>query len=388
MDRTFRGHSGGSRTSPSGTLPVGRRGLLSELWRSTMTTTRLMRIAVLALAAAVAMLTASSLAQRSSQPAAHNKYGLSAPKPRPSGTIRIATYNVLNLFDHVDDPALTGNIDDIDMATDDARCRGIADAILAVDADIIALEEVESLEALTWFRDTYLPDAGYEYLASYDVGYYRGVEQSVISRFPITNAMVRPNLPLDDVQREGPGWSEVPQKYRQGLTVQRSPLMVDVKVSDEYEVTIFAVHHKSGGDFRFQREAEAIRTIEWINEIRMTRPDRNIIVMGDFNAAPWDKSLRLYLEAGLVDTLNHRIIPRWKNASQDEANLYKTHESGRVIDYILMSSAAHRELVIGSPHVYGTLYDEEYDWKTDPYPAGYAADHYPVIIDIMQYDQP
>ena len=92
------------------------------------------------------------------------------------------------------------------------------------------------------------------------------------------------------------------------------------------------------------------------------------------------------LQAGLIDTLAHRIIPRWKDFDPAEPDLYKTHESDRVLDYILLNSAAHRELVIGSAHIYGTLYDENYDWKTDPYPKGYAADHYPVIIDLVPRD--
>ena len=106
--------------------------------------------------------------------------------------------------------------------------------------------------------------------------------------------------------------------------------------------------------------------------------------MGDFNAAPWDKSVRLYFEAGFIDTLAHRSTSR----DQAEARRYKTHESGRVIDFILLNSAAHRELVIGSPHVLGTLYEETFDWRTDPHPPGYAADHYPVIMDLIPRDRP
>ena len=228
----------------------------------------------------------------------------------------------------------------------------------------------------------------YKHLASFDVGYYRGVEQSVMSRFPITHAKVWPNLPLDDVKRTGPGFSEVPAKYRRDLTMQRSPLRVDVRVNGDYELTLFIVHHKSGGDFRFQREAEAIRTIELVDEVRRRDASRNIIVLGDFNAAPWDKSFRLYLQAGLIDVMAHRVIPRWKNADQTEPDLYKTHESNRVLDYILLNSAAHREFVIGSAHVFGTLYDPDYDWRSDPFPKGYAADHYPVIIDLIPRDIP
>jgi endonuclease/exonuclease/phosphatase family metal-dependent hydrolase len=316
----------------------------------------------------------------------NNRFGLAQPRPGAQGSIRVAAYNVLNLFDHVDDPKLQGEHDDIDMATSDDRCRNLAAAIRAADADILALEEVESLECLTWFRDTYLKGMRYEHLASFDAGYYRGVEQSVMSRFPITNAEVWPNLSLDDVRRNGPGFSPVPNQYRRGLTMQRSPLRVDVKVDEDYELTLFIVHHKSGRDFRFQREAEALRTIELVDQVRRQDPSRNIIVLGDFNAAPWDKSFRLYLEAGLIDVMAHRIIPRWKEADETEPNLYKTHESDRVLDYILLSSAAHREFVIGSAQVLGTLYDPDYDWRTDPYPKGYASDHYPVMIDLIPRD--
>ena len=317
---------------------------------------------------------------------AKNRFGLPRPLPRKEGAIRIATYNVLNLFDHEDDPALSGEQDDMKLAASEDRCRALAAAIRAVNADIVALEEVESLSCLRWFRDTYLADMRYAHLASFDVGYYRGIEQSVMSRLPITHAEVWPDLSLDDVKRGGPGFAAVPGKYRRGLTMQRSPLRVDVKVNDDYELTLFIVHHTSGGDYRFQREAEALKTIELIDEARRRDSSRNIIVLGDFNAAPWDKSLRLYLQAGLIDVMAHRIIPRWKDADQTEANLYKTHESNRVLDYILLSSAAHREFVIGSAHVFGTLYDPNYDWREDPFPPGYASDHYPVIIDLIPRD--
>src|SRR5262245_37414615 len=53
---------------------------------------------------------------------AGNKYGLSTPKPRPSGSVRIATYNTLNLFDHVDDPAMQGEFDDIKTPSSNERC--------------------------------------------------------------------------------------------------------------------------------------------------------------------------------------------------------------------------------------------------------------------------
>ena len=38
--------------------------------------------------------------------------------------------------------------------------------------------------------------------------------------------------------------------------------------------------------------------------------------------------------------------------------------------------------------VYGTLTPpSSYDYKKDPQPAGYASDHYPVVIDLIPKDQ-
>ena len=111
-----------------------------------------------------------------------------------------------------------------------------------------------------------------------------------------------------------------------------------------------------------------------------------MIVLGDFNAAPWDKSFRLYLEAGFIDAMAHRLVPRSSSDDREEGNLGKTHESGRVIDYVLFSNAAHHELVPGSAHVFGTPYFPEYDWRTDEPPPGYSSDHYPVIVDLVPVD--
>jgi len=161
----------------------------------------------------------------SQEPAAGSpRFGLPAPLPRTPGSVRLAAYNTLNLFDSVDDPTLSGEFDDIKEPTPPERLEALAKAIRKTDADIIALSEVESLQALTWFRDTYLKDAGYAHLASEDVGYYRGVECSVMSRFPIVEKRVWLKENLNAVKREGEGWAAVPADA--DLTFQRSPLMV------------------------------------------------------------------------------------------------------------------------------------------------------------------
>lgn len=315
-----------------------------------------------------------------------NRFGLSTPRERPAGTIRIATYNILNFFDREDDPGLSGEFDDMKLAATDERAAKLAEAIRAIDADVIALQEVESLGALEWFRDNWLADMGYTHLASIDVGYFRGIECSVMSRFEITQVKVWPDLRIDDELREGPGWTPN-RDSGEPMRFQRSPIMVDVRTDAGYELTLFSIHQKSG-NFRHQREFEALKIMQLVKQREAEDPSRNIVVLGDFNAAPWDKSFRVYLERGMVDTLAHRIIPRWQEDDLTEANLYKTHESDRVLDYILLNRAAYREFVPGSAFVYGTLFPPaDYNWRTDPHPPGYASDHYPVVIDLIPEDR-
>lgn len=314
-----------------------------------------------------------------------NRFGQSAPSPKTPGALRIATYNLLNLADHNDDPALAGEHDDMQYALTKQRGEKLAEAIKAIDADVLALQEIESLEALTWFRDTYLKGMGYDYIASKDVGYYRGFECAVLSRYPLSQVEIWPDADLANLPKPGVGWTEVPGETSK-LGYARSPLKVVVSGPDGYKLLLIVLHHKSGGSYKWHREAESIKTNQLITEFRKADPSANIVVLGDFNAAPWDKSYRLYLENGMIDTLAHRTM---QIKYDPDAPQYKTHESNRVLDYILLNSAAHRELVLGSSHVYGTLMPpDSYNWRTDPHPDGYAADHYPVIADLMPKESP
>ena len=313
-------------------------------------------------------------------PSPHHKFGLSEPMPRLDGTVRLASYNMLNFFDQTDDPSLQGDYDDFGDnpgPSSDERCRELARVIRAIDADILALEEVESEAALAWFRDNYLADMGYNHIASKDVGYYRGIEQSLLSRFPISEVKTWPSADLTRVVRTGGGWDEVPEGMNE-VSFQRSPLCATVTTPDGYELTLFIVHHKAGYN-RWHREAEALQIMKYVGEMNLRDPDRNIIVLGDFNAQPWDRSMQVYFRGGMLDAMtlrNHSL------GHDDASPLRTTHTSGRLIDFILLNHAASGEMVNGSGFILGTS-AEDYDWRNDPIPPGYASDHYPLAIDLV-----
>jgi endonuclease/exonuclease/phosphatase family metal-dependent hydrolase len=349
--------------------------------------------ALLALAF-VSSTTSAQETQRASRPSIQPldvAYGIPKARAKTKGALRLATYNAENIFDDFDDPTLSGEYDDIKEKTSEARLKAVAKAIRELDADVLCLQEIESKRCLEWFRDKYLKGMGYDYVASEDVGYYRGVEQSVLSRVPIVKAQVftGEDLVISDIEsrrtdaeakRLGGTWAKpsgsMPEKF------QRSPLRVDLRTKDGYALTVFVVHFKAGA-FDHQRELEALQTEQFIEEILAGNPDANVAVLGDYNSQPnamSAKALRIS-DDGLVSGYD------WRFDKKAQRERYVTHASGRSIDFIVMSPGLAADAVDGSYFVLGTPHaGSDWDWRKadeNPPPIGYAADHYPVAIEIM-----
>ncbi len=343
-----------------------------------------MRRTFIALSAALALPIVASTAAGDRPLPAPPRIGEAAPKARTEGAIRLATFNLENLFDGRDDPSKAGEAEDIDDTKPEPQRAALATIIRALDADIIALQEIESYDALVEFREQHLKGLGYDHLMSIDVGEERGIENAVISRFPITEARVWPNLALGGVHPDL--WTDKPNKYAgQPLEMRRSPLFVTVQVpagaagnDAPYSLSLFVVHHKSGRGNEYWREAEAGGVLALVQELQRADPARNIAVLGDFNATPDDRSVRLYLDAGLADL--HAERPT------DQRGM--THASERVIDFILVNDNLKKEVAVGSAFVLGTpQLPREADWRTAPKPQGYASDHAPVVADLTPQDR-
>lgn len=313
------------------------------------------------------------------------RLGLAEAPPKAEGAIRLAAYNILNLFDEHDNPALEGRFDDMHSSREGLRSKpveqlkAVAEAIRRLDADIIGLQEIESFDALEAFNAEYLSNMGYDFVTSIDVGQERGIEQAVLSRFPITEARVWPNMPLGGVHPEKYGNSE---NWYAGepITYRRSPLFVRVEIpSDDadgrFELELFVIHQKSGGPASYWREAESRGLVKLIDQRLAQHPDAKIAVLGDFNAMPNAQSIRTYIDAGLILTMDSHGTGADENP---------THESDRAIDFIFVNNNLEQHLVPESAFVLGTpLRPSGANYRTTPAPEGYAADHLPVAVDFF-----
>ncbi len=306
------------------------------------------------------------------------RFGIAAAPEKPAGTFRLTTYNIENLFDDVDDPELSDRNEDIDDTKPEHQMIAVARAIQKLDSDVICMQEIESLDALLWFRDQYLADMGYEHVISLDAGNSRGIENAVLSRFPLSKPELWIGKELGGVHPEKYGNNK---NYYAGEPVafRRSPLKVDVEIpasddSESWILTLFVVHHKSGRYSQYWREAEAKMIVKLAKQIEKEHPDRPIAVLGDFNAQTSDDSVKAYLNHGFADIFADSLYSPTEIIS---------HESKRRIDLILANSAASEYLVEESAFVLGTAARPAgIDWRDLDTFEGYAADHYPVSVDV------
>ena len=251
-------------------------------------------------------------------------------------TIRVATFNCENLFARYKfrsnvDPRTTirdGWLPDktrFDLNDNDAK-RITGNAIEETNADVICLQEVESLDTLKRFRSRHI-DRGsrtYPYIALIDGNDPRLIDVAVLSKLPITRIRTHQHVKRTPRSRS--------------YTFSRDCLEVDVAVRDK-TLTLFVQHYKSmiGGRAQTrQRRMNQVTATRSIIEGRFGRTGTGAhpwVVLGDFND---------YMEPG---TSLSRLV-NWNQTEDVISRLpeserwthYWARESEyRQLDYILLS---------------------------------------------------
>jgi predicted extracellular nuclease len=205
-------------------------------------------------------------------------------------TIRIGTFNCENLFarfkfnKNVDPDKAVKNGFDINMTNFDilneTEKKLTANAIAELDADVIALQEVENLDVLKRFRGDRLKSLKYTFAILVDGNDPRQIDVAVLSRFPLV--AVRSHQELRDGS---------------AFLFSRDCLEVDVQVNGKI-LTLFVNHFKSMLDKnnpaqgRKNTREKRIKQAEEVKKIVTARFGANPgtapwAVVGDLNDFLW-----------------------------------------------------------------------------------------------------
>ncbi len=257
---------------------------------------------------------------------------------RPGGAFTIATYNLKNATDVYDDPYTH---DEQRPIKPHKELKQIADAIRALDADVVAFQEVETEGLLRTTVHEFLSDMGYEYVAVQPTNSDHGINIGVISRRPIVSITSHRHMDLPAVD------GRQPQRFARDL------MRATIRVDESRTIDIYIVHFKSrrsvSGDKTSTRwrvaEASAARQV--IGRQLSTDPDAWVVLTGDFNATPDSPALDALLQPAarpmLIDP--HSDLPEDRRITY----LRKPHRS--TIDYVLVSPALANRVIKGSARV-------------------------------------
>lgn len=279
---------------------------------------------------------------------------LSAPS-----TLKIATYNVENLFDGIPDNPRHKK----ERAKPKKELRALSDIFHLTQPDVVALQEVESKKTLKDFRDKYLKDMAYQEPVVIDAHDPRGIDVAVMSKWPIVAVKSHKEHKFE-VNGRKRGFS-------------RDLLQVTVKGPTGYTFTVFAVHLKS--KLGNQKESNAIREAEaqaiqsLIKGFQAQNPKANYVVMGDFNDEPTAAPLKPLLSPqnplGLVDIAARDL------GIKPSVFTYHPKKFRSRIDYILVSPSMMPEYRPRSVHI-----------QQNP-EAYWASDHLPLLAEFEAQDR-
>ncbi len=310
--------------------------------------------------------------------------GIEPPRAAPAGPdeVTIATYNVENFFDPVDDPHKNDTEwtpSEADYAISVAR-RALSIRDFLGKPDIIGLQEVESIRALTDLAEhEHLADAGYEALLvegpdgrGIDVGFlYRRGKIELVSH-AAHQKCVSPE-PIGG----GPlGRCALPDGGDGFPLFGRPPLVATFKVRDTGgRLNVIVNHFKSkSGEVESKpsvRTDMAKHVVELVAELEDSEPAVPVIVLGDLNDFEDSLPLETFWDAGFSD-LRTRVP-----AEMDYT--YVFNGVSQNLDYILVRPPMEESVIAFGPLHINADYGAPPDGKSD-HPSPRVSDHDPVLL--------
>ena len=244
-------------------------------------------------------------------------------------TIRFATLNVFWLYDDAA-PHKKWAEKRANQSWEQAL-RLVAVALGEIDADVIALQEVEDRSAVESLNATLSNlGNGYPYFwVGAGTDPYTGQDVAIMSRFPPLTEPILSYPSVREVFNNSRGYPR--------LAAVQKLMRVDLEISAE-PVTVYALHLKSKLGRPFDSNAERFaqaRIVRRLARATLEKPKANVIVMGDFNDVSGSDTLRELL--GLNDaSWNLRNVAD-SGEMRGESWTYTHEGENQHIDHILVS---------------------------------------------------
>lgn len=283
----------------------------------------------------------------------------------PSDTVRLATYNLEHFVDAFDSPYVSAQREDAPDPADLARRhRLFVDALRALDADVLSLQEVEGEGLVRALVDSLAPELGYRFVASADdADWYMNVV--VLSRLPLG-----PLTTFADAVTPIPGHTDAAGRPDATDLANHRLVAVDVYARPSATLTVVAAHLKAGRSGRDEawRTGQAGLLHAWLGQ-RFADPDAaDVVLAGDLNAIPGSPSFAALLNAdGALGPV--RFSDPLSLAS---AFTHPADRPQRRLDHILVSEGAEPDVVTGSASVVRPVPEPER-----------LSDHLPVVLDLV-----
>lgn len=251
--------------------------------------------------------------------------------------ITLAGYNVHNLFDLVDDPRTDeGEFTPGSQwnATDLAlRVRDLARVFVALDADVVAVVEIESEAALTTLRDAITTAGGpvYPWLAVSTTGDGRGIRLGVLSRLPLGQVGARPVNRVHMCQGdEGPvtldgSQPEARPIFQVELALGDTPAKRPILLINHWKARLES--YPCVADEHRLRAALQLRDV--VDQLIAQAPDRPVVAMGDFNTFEFEAPIRNALGAVLDPALLERPGDLYNSWGDAGVQLFNANDNRR-----------------------------------------------------------
>ena len=295
-------------------------------------------------------------------------------------SVRLATFNVENLFARYNfnknyKPVSNDGFTINDLAFDiyDETDKEItAQALRKVNADVIALQEIESLPVLDAFNSKYLATMKYRHRILIDSFDPRKIDVAILSRFPIASVQSH----RQERNASNAAW-----------LFSRDCLVVTLDVNGK-ELILYINHFKSmmeGRNETHERRKDQVDRVATILDERWQakKYKGNFLVLGDFNDYPEGNS-------ALTSLIQHpgleNVVKRLPQEDQ-WTHFYADSNEYKQLDYILLS----KSLAQKNPNPPGimrkglSLSAKKYTGPRFPKVVEEerkASDHAPVFIDI------